>query len=113
MHHDNTLGAYRRRHALYQHEIGALLGLSADAISNYERATRAPLLEAALGLELIFGVPLAQMFPNTVIAAADRIIRPLQELSMRADVADREISAVRQRFIANLGERLARILPDV
>ncbi len=58
------LRTHRRRWALTQFELGALLGgLSESTISKYEKLTREPNVEALIGVEFIFGEPARRIFP--------------------------------------------------
>ncbi|MEI9899168.1 MAG: helix-turn-helix transcriptional regulator [Hyphomicrobium sp.] len=61
----NLLEANRQALGLTQDEVGELLGLSGDTIGNYELAERSPGLQRMLGLELIYGRPLSQLYPDT------------------------------------------------
>lgn len=48
---------------LSQRELGALLGISEDVISNCERGRSAPSTAMVLGCELLFGKNPARLFP--------------------------------------------------
>lgn len=106
MHYENLLRANRETLALTQGEVGHLLGLSDDAIGNYENATRSPGLQTALGLELIFGRPLSQLFPDTRCAVAERMTHLLARFSIEVERETGVDGAVRQQFVASLGQRL-------
>ena len=61
----NHLVVYRRRRGLSQKEVARLLNdTSADMLSRYECGYVLPPLPAALGLEIIYRVPAAFLFPN-------------------------------------------------
>lgn len=106
MHYENLLRANREALALTQGEVGRLLGLSDDAIGNYENAERSPGLQTALGLELIFGRPLPQLFPDTRYVVAERIAHMLAPFSVEVESETGAAALARQQFVAALGQRL-------
>ncbi|MGH9417027.1 MAG: helix-turn-helix transcriptional regulator [Terriglobales bacterium] len=62
-HLDNYLATHRKRSGLSQQEIAWLLGHRSGAeIALFEKNRRDPNLKTALGLEIIFGVPAAELF---------------------------------------------------
>ncbi len=67
MHHfpyPSYLRTHRRRWALTQPELAALLGgLSASLISKCEKLTRRPSVDVLIGSEFIFGEPARRLFP--------------------------------------------------
>lgn len=59
------LRTYRKHAGLTQDEVAYLLGWkSGSIVSRYERRSRRPDLEAALGYALIFGVPTPDLLPG-------------------------------------------------
>lgn len=59
----NYIRTYRRRAALSQDEIAFLLGCEhGTKIGRYERGRRTPLFESILALEVVLGVPVAELF---------------------------------------------------
>lgn len=64
-HTTNRLMLYRKRMELSQKQVASILGLKNIAIvSHYERGTSRPSLERALGLEIVYRVPVAFLFPE-------------------------------------------------
>lgn len=64
-HTTNRLLLYRKRMELSQKQVAAILGLKNIAIlSHYERGTSRPSLQRALGLEIVYRVPVAFLFPE-------------------------------------------------
>ena len=62
---DCYLKPYRRRWDLTQTELAKLLGYEAGAVvSRFERGLRDPSLENAYALEIILGVPSAELFSS-------------------------------------------------
>ncbi len=55
----------RKRTALSQDDVAFLLGVeSGTKVCRHERFIRLPLLEAALGYEVIFKKPISELFPG-------------------------------------------------
>lgn len=56
---------YRKRMELSQKQVAAILGMKNVAVlSHYERDTSKPSLQRALGLEIVYRVPVAFLFPE-------------------------------------------------
>jgi len=78
------LRSYRRRWALTQDELGALLGYETGSIiSALERGTREPSLKAAHGLEIIFGTAPAELFPRLHASAERDVLARARDLYER------------------------------
>ena len=59
---------------LSQKQVAKLLGLkNVSVLSQYERGRSLPSLERALGLEIIYRVPVAFLFPTLYEELRDRI----------------------------------------
>jgi transcriptional regulator with XRE-family HTH domain len=64
-HTNNRLVLYRKRMQLSQKDVALILGLkNVSVLSHYERGTSRPSLERALGLEIVYRVPVAFLFPE-------------------------------------------------
>jgi transcriptional regulator with XRE-family HTH domain len=64
-HTTNSLMLYRKRMQLSQKKVAWILGLkNVSVLSNYERGTSRPSLDRALGLEIVYRVPVAFLFPE-------------------------------------------------
>jgi transcriptional regulator with XRE-family HTH domain len=78
---------YRLRAGLTQKELAQLLGNRSPAtVCQYEAQKREPDLRTALAYQLIFGVPIEQLFPGirreveqAVLARADRLAQALTD----------------------------------
>ena len=85
-HTTNRLMLYRKRRELSQKQVASILGLKNIAIvSHYERGTSRPSLQRALGLEIIYRVPVAFLFPElyeeiraTIREKESRMHRPMK-----------------------------------
>jgi transcriptional regulator with XRE-family HTH domain len=85
----NYLKTFRKRWALSQDELGALLGSGSDlkrcSIYRLEEGARSPTIRAALACEIIFDVPAGRLFPDlfseiesVVVGRAERMHRALE-----------------------------------
>ena len=82
----NYLRRYRKREGLTQEEIAFLLGSkSSTKVSRYERFVRTPNLETALAYEVIFGVPVRELFAGIHQRVQAKVIRRTAILSRRAE----------------------------
>jgi transcriptional regulator with XRE-family HTH domain len=97
---DNYLRTYRRRLRFSQDEVAFLLGTkSGTKVSRYEQGMREPGLETALAYEVLFGMPLKELFAGK----AERIERTIAEraqdlltqLASRPDTDPQKIEALR------------------
>lgn len=60
---DNYIRMYRKQADLSQDELAFLLGWkSGTGISRFERGRREPPLETLLAMEVVFGVPIRELF---------------------------------------------------
>jgi len=64
-HTTNRLVLYRKRMRLSQKQVALILGLkNVSVLSNYEHGISRPSLQRALGLEIVYRVPVAFLFPD-------------------------------------------------
>ena len=79
----------RRRWALSQRELAQLLGGSESIVAKYERGARTPSLEAALALEVVFGIVPRDLFPSKFHDQRRAVVRRaealLESLASRQD----------------------------
>src|SRR5947199_1868319 len=77
----NYLRTYRRRSFLSQDEVAFLLGASTGTrVTRHEGANRIPKMETALGYEVLFGVPLRDLFAGETHKVETVIRKRLPEL---------------------------------
>lgn len=77
----NYLRVHRRRRGLSQRELGILIGYGhGAAVGRHERSNAAPPLLIALAYEIIFQVPVAQLFPGFHLVVTQYVGRNMQEL---------------------------------
>ena len=80
----NYLRAQRRKSGLSQNEVAFLLGRTNGAqVSRYEKRRRLPSVETALACELIFGVPIAELFAGVRDSIGKDVEKRRRELSSR------------------------------
>lgn len=64
-HLENYLHAHRKKAGLSQHEVGILLGYADEgAVSRHEQSKTLPPLLSAIGYEIVFKKPIAELFPG-------------------------------------------------
>lgn len=59
----NKIRFYRLKNGFTQTEVGKMLGLTDDAISNYETGRRTPNVYTALKLARVLGTTVEELFP--------------------------------------------------
>jgi hypothetical protein len=84
----NYLRAHRRRSGLSQRDLGILAGYKDDIqVSRHERSETVPPLLIALSYEVIFQVPVAELFVGFQSAVANTVAHNAEELT--ADIEKR------------------------
>lgn len=82
----NYIRAHRRKRGLTQLELGILVGYGHGyAVGKHERSRAMPPFHVALAYEIIFEIPVAQLFTGFHSAAADAVARNLQDLKAHLD----------------------------
>ena len=81
----NYVLTYRKRAGLSQSELGRLIGYGGKAsVSRHETSRTLPPLSTALCYEVVFGVPVSELFPGLKLtiqqALEDRVVAFEQEL---------------------------------
>lgn len=86
----NYLRTYRKRAALTQDEVAFLLGYRhGTKVSRYERNARQPGLETALALEVVFGVPVRELFAGRFEKVKGITMRRARVLARKLSAATR------------------------
>ena len=94
----NYLRTYRKRAYLSQDALAFLLGVKdGSVVSRYEGDLRTPSFETAIALEIIFGVPLRELFPGTYRKVEAEVLR-------RARLLREEVSSLKARLPDALAE---------
>ena len=82
----NYLRSNRKRLVLSQGEVAFLLGRETSAeVSRYENFERVPSLETALAYEVIFGMPLNEIFGGVYQRAEREVAKRAQILASRTN----------------------------
>jgi transcriptional regulator with XRE-family HTH domain len=85
----NYLRTHRRRGRLTQDEIAFLLNSgSGSKVSRYERFARVPSLQTAMAFEIIYGVPVRELFAGMYQKSETRIKRRAYLLTRRLNKVD-------------------------
>lgn len=93
----NYLRAHRRRFGLSQRQLAMLVGYgNGRAVGRHELSQDAPPLLVALGYEVVFEVPVGQLFAGFRSAIADTVSRNLQPL--KSEIAQQDSSAIREKM---------------
>lgn len=86
----NYLRAHRRRCGLSQRELGILVGYGhAHAVSKQERSKNAPPLLIAMAYEIVFEIPIGQLFTGFHSEVARSVKENMQDL--RVDMEQRKV----------------------
>jgi len=103
----NYLRRYRKRARLSQEELAFLLGGGSGAkVSRYERFKRIPGLETGLACEVVFGVPVRELFAG-IFQKVER------NTGRRARLLARRLGARQaEPLMAEKLSRLRRFLPS-
>lgn len=113
MTHTFELRAHRRAHRLHQEELAHLLGVTPSMVARLEKGAKAQLadIEMMVGLELVFGKSLSQIFSALLTAVEEAVMRRAAELeTVWRTLGDAESKAK----LGLLQEMIARIkvMPD-
>ena len=75
----NRLWSARKRRGLVQKQVAYMLDTSLDEISRCERGVITPGLEIALGLEIVYGLPVRFLFKDLYEDLQSRISKKVSE----------------------------------
>lgn len=96
---ENYLHAHRKKAGLSQLEIGILLGYADEgAVSRHEQSKTLPPLLSALGYEIVFNKPIAELFPGIRESIQKRI--EAQLLRFEEDLQQKPGEGLRHSRIA-------------
>ena len=98
----NDIRIHRRKTGLSQRDIGEVLGyLSEGPVARHEDGRRLPSLQVALGYELIFRVPVAEIFPglrDEVSRTVEKQLAQLEERLGEYSAKDRNAMAIARKL---------------
>jgi DNA-binding XRE family transcriptional regulator len=80
----NYIRVHRRRAGLSQHELGSVIGYrDAEGVARHEKSLIAPSLELAISYELIFRVPVSEIFAGLRDQVAAEVELRLERLEQQ------------------------------
>ncbi|MDE2133931.1 MAG: helix-turn-helix transcriptional regulator [Alphaproteobacteria bacterium] len=97
----------RKRWALTQRELGALLGVSAESLSRYEKLLRTPSLEALIGAEFVFGVHARRLFPSLYASVESKIAKHAALLAEAFGSLDDKETLIKRQLLEEIASRIA------
>ncbi len=101
------LRTHRSRWALTQRELGALLGISEEAISRYESLNRTPRPETIIGAEFVFGVHARRIFPSLYAAVELKIAERAALLAETLCGLTDADSLIKRQLLEEIASRVA------
>lgn len=104
----NYLRSHRRKSGLSQKELAQIVGyITAAPVSEHERSVAIPALLIALGYEVIFRVPISELFPGLYQTVEANIEEQLSniEIDLQQSTASGREAAVIARKLEWLWER--------
>jgi len=101
------LRTFRRRSGLTQAEVAFLLGVHSGAkVSRYERLSRRPSFQTALGLQAVFGIPAETLLPAMSAQVERKIVARAYLLSRRLERHSDSARTKRKiRFLTSVAAR--------
>ena len=98
----NDIRIHRRRTGLSQRDIGEVLGYLSDGpVARHEDGRRLPSLKVAIGYELIFRVPVSEIFPglrDEIGGAIEKQLAQLEEQLGEYSAKDRNAMAIARKL---------------
>ena len=107
------LRTHRKRWALSQPELGALLGFSAGNISKYEKLSRIPSVEALIGAEFVFGVHARRLFPSLYASVELKIAKRAALLAEALGGLDDKEAIIKRQLLEAIALRVAGEQPHI
>ncbi len=111
----NYIRIYRRRAGLTQHELEQVLGYGNEgSVSRHERFQATPPLKTAIGYEIVFHTPVAEIFAGLRDALAEDIearLDSMEEMLGQRSATDRYANATARKLMW-LAERKSSEEPE-
>lgn len=99
---------HRLQHGLHQRHLARASGVSLDYISKCELGTRRPNAKVIIVLEMIFGIPGAEIFPDFYQERVDEMGRAILVILKKLEKRNDEQSQKAVRLLSSVTERLPR-----
>ena len=105
---------FRRLSGLGQGELAVLLGCDVGSkVSRYERQVRIPDLHSALALQIVFDVPVHELFPSILNKVELGVIGRTHQLIARlSDQAAEPLARRKLQFLYEIASRQAGARPS-
>lgn len=103
----NYIRAHRKRWALTQEELAALLGLTSQGtVSQYEGTEKRPGIEILIGAKTIFNVPCREMFPRMYEDVERQLLVRAKELHAKMEASADPATLKKRAFLGDLINRI-------
>lgn len=94
------LRTHRKRGALTQEQLAYLVGYqSRVSIAQLERSSAQPSLETALACQVLFGVPIEELFPGIYRKVVQNIIPRVEAMSEELPDGDTSAAKLKRRLL--------------
>jgi DNA-binding XRE family transcriptional regulator len=98
----NDIRIHRRKTGLSQHDLGQVLGyLTEGPVARHEDGRRLPSLRIAIGYEIIFRVPVSEIFTdirNEVSVTVEARLAQLEQQLGQHSARDRDATAIARKL---------------
>jgi transcriptional regulator with XRE-family HTH domain len=98
----NYLRSRRRKSGLSQRELAQILGyITADPVSQHERSVKIPALLIALSYEVVYRMPISELFPGiyrTVEARIEEQLADLEEELQQSSAKGRQAAFIARKL---------------
>ena len=98
----NYVLTHRKKAGLSQRELARLIGFADESVCRHERSESLPPLPTALSYEVIFGVPISELFPGLRLSVEEAVEKRItafeRELQERSARSPREADRHAQKF---------------
>jgi len=101
-HLPNYIRIHRRRAGLSQEELGELLGFRAESVARHEQFQAVPDLRIAIGYEIVFRIPVSELFAGLRGDAATEVeakLARLEELLGRRNASGRDANETARKLV--------------
>lgn len=109
MKHIQMVRVNRKRHALSQRELGALLSLTQGEISKLEEDRRSTKLETAFALQVVFDVQPRDMFVRRYAKVEEAVMRRASRLDKALRGRTDAASLKKQHLLAEMVRRAGEV----
>jgi DNA-binding XRE family transcriptional regulator len=101
-HLPNYIRVHRRRAGLNQQELGGLLGFRVESVARHEQFRTIPALQVAIGYEIIFHIPVSELFAglrDEMVTDVEAKLALLEERLGQRSAQDRNASETARKLL--------------